>query len=101
MTPVALGLLLGVLAGAISVLLMLPLAFPDKRRALAAAFTNRFAIGFLISVSALPVHPVIAGVLIGLLLSIPDALITKAHIPILATGALLGGLCGLAVLFFS
>src|SRR5678815_5246090 len=48
MTSLACGLLAGSAFGAISVGLMVPLQFPDKRAALLGAFLNRFAIGLLI-----------------------------------------------------
>jgi hypothetical protein len=48
MTPVAYGLLAGIAFGAISVGVMLPLQFADKRSAPLGAFLNRFAIGLLI-----------------------------------------------------
>ena len=99
MNHITLGLVLGVLAGAIVVALMMPMTFPDKRAALSAAFVSRFSIGFLTANTALPVNPVIVGLGIGLVLSIPDALVTKAYAPILIIGTVLGGLCGAAVLF--
>ena len=55
------------------------------------AFLSRFAIGFLIPLVKMPLPPVIIGGLIGVLISLPDAVITKAYLPILATG-LIGGL---------
>lgn len=70
---------------------MLPMAFPDKKTALLGAFLSRFAIGFLIPLVKMPLPPVIIGGLIGVLISLPDAVITKAYVPILATG-LIGGL---------
>jgi len=97
MNHILLGILLGLVAGAIAVGLMLPLTFPDKRAALGAAFVSRFAIGFLTANTALPVDAILAGAGIGLLISIPDALVTKAYVPILVMGTLLGGLCGGAV----
>ena len=39
----------------------------------------------------LPVPFWVKGILVGLLLSLPDAIITRAYIPILATGVI-GGL---------
>ena len=46
--------ILGLAVGIIDVLLMLPLAFPDKRTALLAAFWSRFALGFFATVVELP-----------------------------------------------
>lgn len=82
-------------AGAVVVGMMIPMRFPDKPAALTAAFANRFAIGFLTSNTNLPIA---VGAALGLVLSIPDALITKAYVPILVIGPLLGALCGAAAM---
>jgi hypothetical protein len=74
---------------------MLPLAFPDKRSALAAAFVDRFAIGFVLGVVSLPGPSWAVGLAMGLLLSAPSAIITKAWKPILLFGALGGLIIGL------
>src|SRR4029077_7687472 len=92
MGTIASEIISGIAFGALSVALMLPLSFPDKRAALLAAFCSRFAIGFVIAYVQLPSWPCWAvGFFFGLLLSLPDALITKAYIPILVVGGL-GGL---------
>jgi hypothetical protein len=91
-----LGILLGLAAGVVDVLLMLPLQFPDKPTALAGAFCSRFVIGFLAANVTLPLHPALAGALVGLLVSIPDAIITKAYVPIIVTGLIFGALAGWA-----
>jgi len=96
MNRVVLGLLLGLAAGIVDVLLMLPMKFPDRPTALAGAFFSRFAIGFLAANVTVPFHPALAGALVGLLISIPDAIITKAYAPILITGVIFGVLCGWA-----
>ncbi len=93
MNRLLLGLLLGLAVGIVDVLLMLPMKFPDKPTALAAAFFSRFAIGFLAANVTVPFHPALAGALVGLLISIPDAIITKAYAPILITGVIFGALC--------
>ena len=101
MTRLWLGLLAGVVFGALSAAAMLPLAFPDKRAALLGAFLNRLAIGVVIG-AALGSPQLIAlglpwwatGLLIGLLLSAADAVITKAYAPILVIGALGGAVIG-------
>jgi hypothetical protein len=100
MNHVTLGLLLGLAAGGVAVALMMPMAFPDKRTALTAAFVSRFSIGFLTANTLLPIHPMATGAIIGLLISIPDALITKAYVPILVIGTVLGALCGAAVWYW-
>lgn len=96
MNRLLLGLLLGLGAGIVDVLLMLPMKFPDKPTAIAGAFFSRFAIGFLAANVRMPFHPALVGALVGLLISIPDAIITKAYAPILITGVIFGALCGWA-----
>ena len=70
---------------------MIPMEFEDKRAALLGAFLNRFGVGFVIGAVRLPIPGWATGLLIGLLLSLPDAVITKAYIPIIGLG-LIGGL---------
>jgi hypothetical protein len=70
---------------------MIPLSFPDKRAAMLGAFIARFGLGFVICSIRLPWPGWVVGLLLGILLSLPDAIITKATIPILASGAV-GGL---------
>src|SRR5882762_3926922 len=91
MSHVVFGLAAGLVFGILAVGLMLPLQFPDKRAALTAAFLDRFAIGFVIGVIDLSWPRWIVGVAVGLLLSAPSAVITKAWRPILGIGAI-GGL---------
>ena len=94
MSKVILGLIAGVVFGALDVGLMLPMSFPDKTAALLGAFTSRFAIGFVIGCVQLPSLPGwLVGLLFGLLISLPDAIITHKYIPILV----LGGLGGLVI----
>jgi len=97
MSPLSVGMLGGLLFGGIAVVSMLPMAFPDKRAALTAAFLNRFAIGFAIGAADLAWPGWAVGLAFGLLLSVPDAIITKAWAPIVGMGALGGILIGLAV----
>jgi hypothetical protein len=91
------GVILGLAIGIIDVLLMLPLAFPDKRAALLGAFSSRFALGFFATVVKLPTSPIASGVLVGVLTSIPDAIVTKAYAPILITGVVFGAIAGWVV----
>jgi hypothetical protein len=89
------GLVSGLIFGAISVAMMLPMSFPDKPAALLGAFLNRFAIGFVIGCVSLPAWPGWAiGLLFGVLLSLPSAVITKAYAPILIIGAIGGAVIG-------
>ena len=91
MSRLTFGLTAGILYGMASVATMLPMAFPDKRAALLGAFLNRFAIGLLIPVVVLPAPRWAIGLGLGVLLSLPDAIITKAFVPIVGLGAV-GGL---------
>jgi hypothetical protein len=93
---ITLGVFLGLILGVIGVILMLPLKFSDKTTALIGAFANRFAVGFLAVNVSLPLRPYLAGAIVGLLVSLPDAIITKAYAPILILGVLFGALAGLA-----
>jgi len=91
----AVGLLCGLIFGALDVALMLPMSFPDKRTALFAAFCSRFGIGFVIPLLQLPSWPGwLVGLTIGLLLSLPDAIVTKSYAPILLSGAVGGIIIG-------
>ncbi len=91
MNPVTFGLLAGLVFGAFAVAIMIPMDFPDKMTALLGAFTSRFAIGFLIPLVHMPLPAWAIGGIVGLLVSLPDAIITKAYAPILGLG-LIGGL---------
>ena len=94
MDRVKLGLFLGLAIGILDVLLMLPLSFPDKQAALLGAFCSRFALGFFAATVRLPMPALAAGLLVGVLTSIPDAVVTKAYAPILITGVIFGALAG-------
>jgi hypothetical protein len=94
MSAIPFGILAGLVFGALSVGLMLPMSFPDKTTALLAAFADRFAIGFLIPLVSLPGPGWARGIVVGLLLSIPSAIVSKAYAPILVIGALGGAIIG-------
>ena len=79
-----LGLTAGIVFGALDVALALPMSFSDKTTttALLGAFTSRFAIGFVIGCVQLPGRPGwLVGLVLGLLISLPDAIITHKYIP--------------------
>jgi hypothetical protein len=94
MTRINLGVLLGLGVGLVDVLLMLPLSFPDKRAALLGAFCARFALGFFSATVRLPISSIATGILVGVLTSLPDAIITKAYAPIMITGCIFGAVAG-------
>ena len=97
MSKIILGLICGVVFGIIDILIMLPMAFEDKKAALAGAFVNRFSIGFVVGAADLPLASWLNGLLFGLLLSLPDAIITKAWAPIMGIGAVGGIVIGLII----
>ena len=97
MSRFAVGVLGGMIFGIVAVLSMLPLEFADKRAALTAAFLNRFAIGFAIGAAQLPWPGWLVGLTFGVLLSVPEAIITKAWAPIIGMGGVGGLVIGLAV----
>ena len=101
MDRLPLGALCGLIYGALSAASMIPLQFPDKRAALLGAFLNRFAIGFVIGLAQVPWPGWLLGLVIGVLLSLPDAIITKAYAPILILGAIGGTLIGWIVTRFA
>jgi hypothetical protein len=85
------GVVAGVIFGAVAVAMMLPMSFPDKTAALLGAFLSRFGIGLVIGCVRLRWPGWAVGPLFGLLLSLPDAIITTAYVPILIVGSI-GGL---------
>lgn len=101
MSRLLLGLISGLVFGAVVVALMLPHQFPDKRAAFVGAFLNRLAIGVIIGavigapqVAQLGRPAWLVGLTVGLLVSAPDAVITKAYAPILIIGTIGGTIIG-------
>jgi hypothetical protein len=97
MSRLWLGTICGLVYGALSAASMLPLSFEDKSAALTGAFLNRFAIGFVIGAARLTMSGWVQGLIFGVLLSLPDAIITKAYAPIIILGAVGGVIVGFIV----
>ena len=97
MSRLLLGSICGVVFGVAVVVLMLPMEFADKQAALIAAFLNRFGVGFVIGAAKLPLPGWAQGIIFGLLLSLPDAIITKAYAPIIILGVIGGAIIGFIV----
>jgi hypothetical protein len=97
MTNITKGLIAGIIFGVVSIIPMFFMTFEDKARAMTASFISRFAIGFIIFNLDLPMPGWVKGGLVGLILSLPDALVTKQYAPILGLGLIGGLVCG----FFS
>jgi hypothetical protein len=93
-STIFLGIISGLIFGLLSVQIMLPMQFEDKRIAIIGSFINRFTIGFFISVTVLPMYGWTKGIWIGLLISLPDALITKAYLIIIGLGVIGRALIG-------
>ena len=87
-------ILAGLGFGFFAVLIMLPMTFDNKPQALLAAFFSRFSIGFLVPHLDLTWPMWLSGLLAGLIISLSDAIITRAFAPILVVGAIGGALIG-------
>ena len=98
MNRLVLGIFCGVVFGLIDVLMTVFGKHPDvSRTMLLQAFSSRFAVGILAATVTLPLHPILAGAIVGLLISLPDALGLNSYIGVLGTGLLFGGLTAGAV----
>jgi hypothetical protein len=95
MNNVTQGIIAGFIFGLASTIPMFFMSFKDKTKAIIASFLNRFAIGFIIFNMDIPLAGWFKGLLTGLILSLPEALITKAYKPIMAMGIVGGIVCGL------
>lgn len=98
MSRIVFGLICGLVFGVLDVLVMIPLKYENKRKmieAMSSAFIERFMLGFLIPNVSISLHPVITGLLLGLGLSIPSAIITRAYVPIIAIGIAGGTIIGI------
>lgn len=94
MDNVTLGVICGVVFGLFSSLIMVPMKFENGREkweALTSAFLDRFMIGLLVPNVTFGLDPLISGLILGIGLSLPSAIITRAYAPIIVIGAI-GGL---------
>jgi hypothetical protein len=97
MDAIWLGLLCGLGFGVVDVFVMLPMKMENRRKkieAVTSAFIERFMLGFLIPNVNLGIHPIMVGVLLGLTLSLPSAIITRAYAPIVGIGVAGGIIIG-------
>jgi hypothetical protein len=96
-TQYQLGILCGIAFGAVDVLMTLLGEHPERATGiLLQAFSSRFAIGFLAANVSLRMHPALAGAIVGLLISLPDAFALKSYVGIIGTGLIFGALAGWA-----
>jgi hypothetical protein len=91
MKKIKYGILAGVIFAILDVIPMFFIDIPDRYIAIVAAFINRFVVGLLIFTTDWLIPKWLLGILLGFILSLPDALITKTYGPILGSG-IIGGL---------
>ena len=92
MTKLQKGIIAGLIFGGLDIIPMFFMdGFDNLTAAVSGAFINRFAIGLLIFTTNFPVQGWLKGLILGILLSLPDAIITGAWGPIMGTG-IVGGL---------
>lgn len=94
MSSIVYALIAGVVFGLIAVGLMLPMKFENRAIAYSGAFAGRFAIGFLAPLVALPLPMWGTGAIVGLLISVSNAIVTGAYTPIIVVGTVGGALAG-------
>ena len=94
MSHVRFGVVAGLVFGLVDALPMLAIEMPDRGMAITAAFINRFAIGFLIPNLSIKTAGWLRGLLVGFLLSLPEAIITGVWAPILGIGVVGGAVIG-------
>ena len=95
MSNITKGIIAGFIFGIASIVPMFFMRFDDKPRAIAASFISRFCIGFIIFNLQLPIPGWLKGGLVGLFLSLPNAIVTKKYAPILGMGVVGGIICGI------
>ena len=94
MTNIEKGFVAGLIFGVISIIPMFFMKFENKRNAIIASFISRFSIGFIIFNLNIPLSGWLKGGLVGVVLSLPDALVTKQFKPVLGLGLIGGLICG-------
>ena len=95
MNNITKGIIAGVVFGIVSIIPMFAMKFDNKATAMTASFISRFAIGFIIFNLELPMPNWLKGGIVGFVLSLPDALVTKQYAPILGLGLIGGIVCGI------
>ena len=98
MNRVLLGILCGVLFGAVDAAMVVFGKSRDKSATVVlGAFFSRFALGVLAANVTFHLHPALTGAIVGLLISLPEAIAMKSYAGILGTGLVFGALTGMAV----
>jgi hypothetical protein len=94
MSNITKGIIAGLIFGIVSIIPMIFMTFESKTRAMTASFISRFAIGFIIFNMELGIPGWLKGAIVGLVLSLPDAIVTNKYPPILGLGIIGGLICG-------
>ncbi len=94
MRKIRFGLIAGLVFAVLDVVPMFFLDIPDKNLAIISAFINRLVMGLLIFTTDWQIPKWLSGLLIGILLSLPYAIIARTYGPILGAGAVGGVLIG-------
>ena len=90
MDVISLGLICGVVFGLFSSLIMVTMKFDsgrEKYEAISSSFVDRFMIGLIVPNTTFGLDPLISGLIIGIGLSLPSAIITRTYAPIMVIGA--------------
>lgn len=104
MDVITLGLICGVVFGLFSSLIMVPMKFDAKREkyeAISSSFVDRFMIGLIIPNVTFGLDPLISGLILGIGLSLPSAIITRVYAPIIVIGAIGGLVIGFVTKLFT
>jgi len=100
MNPIAIGILLGILAGIIDVIPMIIKKLTWDANL--SAFAMWIVVGFFIAAINLNIHPILEGIIIALLTLLPCAILIgwkepKSLIPIIAMTIILGAILGFTI----
>jgi hypothetical protein len=99
MKKIIYGLIAGLIFAILDVIPMFFIDIPDRYTAILAAFINRFIVGLLIFTTDWLIPKWLMGLILGFILSLPDALITKTYGPILGSGIAGGLIIGIVAQF--
>jgi hypothetical protein len=96
--PIPLGIIFGIVLVAFDLTMLARLHWATRDQeieALAAAAIERFMLGLLIPTADLGTPRWLAGVILGLTLSLPTAILTRAYQPIIGVGLVAGLVLGI------
>jgi hypothetical protein len=99
MRKIKYGLLAGLIFAILDIVPMFFIDIPERYTAIIAAFINRFIVGLLIFTTDWLIPKWLLGLILGFILSLPDALITKTYGPILGSGIIGGLIIGIVAQF--